>query len=159
MNLIYGLLGVLFGLAVAFLANRWGLPYVMEQQRRASPYDVWPVPRAGYDKILPLAQRYTPVMYKAMYVFFPFVFGMVGAFYIKGNPNATPSPAALGAIVGGAFAIVEYVMFGVLIARAHERGETGPGPAALDWVRKIQLVLFPVVGYFVGPYLVEAFGA
>ena len=69
------------------------------------------------------------------------------------------SVALIGALVGLAFAAVEYVMFGVLIARAHERGETGPGPVALDWVRKIQLVLFPVVGYFVGPYVVEAVGA
>ena len=69
------------------------------------------------------------------------------------------SLALIGALVGLAFAAIEYVMFGVLIARAAERGETGSGPKALDLVRKIQLVLFPLVGYFVGPYVAEAFGA
>ena len=159
MNLLYGLAGVLFGLAVAYFTNRWALPYVMEQQRRAGPYDTWPVPGARYDKMLPLAQKYTPVMYKAMYLVFPFVFGLLGVFYIEENPNATVSPAAVGAIMGGAFAIIEYMMFGMLIARAAERGETGSGPKALDLVRKIQLVLFPLVGYFAGPYIAEAFGA
>jgi hypothetical protein len=69
------------------------------------------------------------------------------------------SVAVLGALVGLAFAAIEYLMFGVLIARAHERGETGAGPRALDLVRKIQLALFPVVGYFIGPIVAEAFGA
>jgi hypothetical protein len=67
--------------------------------------------------------------------------------------------ALIGALVGFAFAAVEYVMFGVLIARAAERGETGSGPRALDLVRKIQLVLFPAVGAFLGPIVVDAFGA
>ena len=40
------------------------------------------------------------------------------------------TPAVIGALIGLGFALVEYVMFGILIRRAEERGETGPGPRA-----------------------------
>jgi len=66
------------------------------------------------------------------------------------------SPALIGALVGLAFAAVEYVLFGALIRRAHERGETGRGPHYLDLVRKAQLVLFPLVGAVIGPFVVNA---
>jgi hypothetical protein len=69
------------------------------------------------------------------------------------------SPALIGALVGLAFAAVEYVMFGILIARARERGETGKGPQVLDWVRKAQLIAFPLIGALVGPFIAEAIGA
>ena len=69
------------------------------------------------------------------------------------------SPALIGALVGLAFAVVEYFMFGALISRAETRGEKGQGPRILDIVRKAQLVLFPVVGFFVGPYLAGVAGA
>ncbi|MGQ7791932.1 hypothetical protein ACUN0C_05945 [Faunimonas sp. B44] len=68
------------------------------------------------------------------------------------------SPALAGAFVGLAFAAVEYVMFGVLIARARERGEEGRGPRMLDLVRKVQLVLFPLIGFFAGPYVAGSLG-
>ena len=68
------------------------------------------------------------------------------------------SPALIGAVVGLAFAVVEYFIFGTLIRRAEQRGEKGQGPRILDIVRKAQLILFPLVGFFVGPYLVPGAG-
>jgi hypothetical protein len=41
----------------------------------------------------------------------------------------------IGALVGLAFAIGEYFMFGVIIDRAAERGESGRGPHILDMSR------------------------
>jgi hypothetical protein len=69
------------------------------------------------------------------------------------------SGAAIGALVGLAFAVVEYVVFGGLISRALQRGDKGPGPAIFDLVRKAQLVLFPVIGYFAGRILFGDSGA
>jgi hypothetical protein len=68
------------------------------------------------------------------------------------------SPALIGALVGLAFAAVEYILFGALIGRAARRGETGAGPRVLDVVRKVQLVAFPLVGFVVGPILLEGAG-
>ena len=56
----------------------------------------------------------------------------------------------VGALVGLAFAIAEYFMFGVIIGRATERGESGRGPHILDMIRKAQIVIFPVAGWIVG---------
>ena len=64
------------------------------------------------------------------------------------------SPALIGALVGLAFAAVEYVLLGALIRRAAERGEVGQGPRILDLVRKVQLVAFPIAGFLLGPVLV-----
>jgi hypothetical protein len=63
------------------------------------------------------------------------------------------SAGIMGALVGLAFAVVEYFIFGGLIERALRREEKGPGPAILDLVRKAQLVLFPIIGYFAGRIL------
>jgi hypothetical protein len=63
------------------------------------------------------------------------------------------SPALIGGLVGFAFALVEYFLFGALIRRAERRGEKGQGPRILDLVRKAQLVLFPLVGLIAGPLL------
>jgi hypothetical protein len=60
------------------------------------------------------------------------------------------SAALIGGLVGLAFAVIEYWMFGALIERAARRGEKGQGPVMLDLVRKTQLVLFPLVGLVVG---------
>ena len=68
------------------------------------------------------------------------------------------SPALIGALVGLAFAAAEYFLFGALIERARRRGETGQGPRVLDIVRKAQLILFPVIGFFAGPVLVQMSG-
>ncbi len=69
------------------------------------------------------------------------------------------SPALIGALVGLAFAIVEYFIFGIVIQRATSRGEAGQGPRILDLVRKGQLIAFPLIGFFVGPVLYDSFGA
>ena len=63
------------------------------------------------------------------------------------------SMALIGALVGLAFAVAEYAIFGVLIARAASRGEAGKGPRLLDFVRKAQLILFPLAGYLIGTWL------
>jgi hypothetical protein len=55
--------------------------------------------------------------------------------------------------------VVEYFIFGGLIARALRRDEKGTGPAILDLVRKAQIVLFPVIGYFAGHILLGDSGA
>ena len=68
------------------------------------------------------------------------------------------SPALAGALVGLAFAVAEYFWFGVIISRAFRSGREGPGPRVLDYVRKGQLVLFPVVGWFVGPIVARSLG-
>ena len=58
--------------------------------------------------------------------------------------------ALIGGLVGLAFAVVEYFLFGALIERAERRGEAGQGPRVLDLVRKTQLVLFPLAGLVIG---------
>ncbi len=63
------------------------------------------------------------------------------------------SLALIGGLVGLAFAVVEYFIFGALIARAEKRGERGRGPHVLDLARKAQLILFPVIGVIVGSIL------
>ena len=69
------------------------------------------------------------------------------------------SPSIIGALVGLAFAVAEYFWFGVLIDRAARRGEAGAGPRVLDLVRKGQLIVYPLVGFFVGPILAGVSGA
>jgi hypothetical protein len=69
------------------------------------------------------------------------------------------SPSLIGGLVGLAFAVVEYFVFGAVIERAGRRGETGQGPRILDLVRKGQLIAFPLIGFFVGPVLADSFGA
>jgi hypothetical protein len=68
------------------------------------------------------------------------------------------SPALIGGLVGLAFAVAEYFLFGALIERAARRGEEGRGPRILDLVRKAQLVLFPVIGLIVGAMLAKNSG-
>jgi hypothetical protein len=69
------------------------------------------------------------------------------------------SGALIGALVGLAFAVVEYVVFGRLIEREARRDNKGQGPKILDLVRKAQLILFPVIGYFAGSLLLDRAGA
>ena len=69
------------------------------------------------------------------------------------------SPALIGGLVGLAFAVVEYFVFGTLIERAIARGEKGPGPKIFDVVRKVQLIAFPVAGFLLGPLVAGASGA
>jgi hypothetical protein len=66
------------------------------------------------------------------------------------------STALIGGLVGLAFAMVEYWMFGALIERAERRGERGRGPRLLDLVRKVQLVAFPLAGLVIGSLLAPA---
>ncbi len=56
----------------------------------------------------------------------------------------------IGALIGLAFAIAEYFMFGIIIRRASERGEAGSGTNILDMIRKAQIVIFPAAGWIVG---------
>lgn len=69
------------------------------------------------------------------------------------------SLALIGGLVGLAFAVAEYFLFGALIARAGRRGDGGKGPQFLDLARKAQLVLFPVIGFLVGSVLAGENGA
>jgi hypothetical protein len=63
------------------------------------------------------------------------------------------SLAVIGGLVGLAFALVEYFVFGALIDRSVRRGAKGPGPHVFDLVRKGQLVLFPLIGLVIGSIL------
>ncbi len=66
--------------------------------------------------------------------------------------------AWIGGAVGLVFAIADYILFGMVIDRARDRGEGGWGIGAFDVARKVQLVLFPIAGWFVGPMLYRSFG-
>lgn len=63
------------------------------------------------------------------------------------------SLALIGGLVGLAFGVVEYFVFGALIARAERHGKGAKGPQLLDLVRKAQLILFPLMGLVVGAIL------
>jgi hypothetical protein len=63
------------------------------------------------------------------------------------------SLALIGGLIGLAFAVAEYWVFGALIARAGRHGERGGGPRAIDVARKAQLILFPLIGFVVGSIL------
>jgi hypothetical protein len=65
----------------------------------------------------------------------------------------------IGALVGLAFAVLEYFVFGTLLRRSLERGAKGAGPAILDLVRKAQIILFPIIGYFAGSLFASQNGA
>ncbi len=56
----------------------------------------------------------------------------------------------IGALVGLAFAVAEFFMFGIIVRRSAERGETGRGANILDLIRKTQIVIFPVAGWIAG---------
>jgi hypothetical protein len=63
------------------------------------------------------------------------------------------SLALIGALVGLAFAVVEYFLFGALIQRVELTGGSPDSKRVLDIVRKVQLVLFPVAGLIAGSML------
>jgi hypothetical protein len=65
----------------------------------------------------------------------------------------------LGALVGFAFAGVEYFLFGALIRRAALQGETGRGPRILDLLRKAQMIIYPLAGWIAGSYMADSPGA
>ncbi len=65
----------------------------------------------------------------------------------------------IGALVGLAFALIEYVFFGKLMERVEMTGGSADSRRILDWVRKGQLVLFPVVGFFAGRWVGGYVGA
>jgi hypothetical protein len=69
------------------------------------------------------------------------------------------SMGLIGALIGLAFAVVEYALFGALLNRSLRRGTKGAGPAILDLVRKAQIILFPIIGYFAGSLLATDNGA
>ena len=68
------------------------------------------------------------------------------------------SYALIGALVGLTFAIVEYIMLGKLMQRVAMTGGSPDTNRVLDWLRKSQLVIFPAVGFFVGPWIGNLFG-
>ena len=56
----------------------------------------------------------------------------------------------VGALVGLAFSVAEYFMFGVIIGRATVRGDAARGANILDMIRKAQIVIFPAAGWVAG---------
>ena len=67
------------------------------------------------------------------------------------------SVALIGGLVGLAFAVAEYFLFGALIQRIDLTGGSPDSKRVLDIVRKGQLVLFPVAGFIVG-WMLESYG-
>ena len=65
--------------------------------------------------------------------------------------------ALIGALVGLAFGVAEYFLFGALIQRVDLTGGSSDSKRVLDIVRKVQLVLFPVAGFIAG-WLLERYG-
>jgi hypothetical protein len=65
--------------------------------------------------------------------------------------------ALIGALVGLAFALAEYFLFGALIQRVELTGGSPDSKRVLDIVRKVQLVLFPVAGLIAG-WMLESYG-
>ena len=65
----------------------------------------------------------------------------------------------IGALVGLAFALVEYVFFGKLMQRVEMTGGSPDSKRTLDWVRKGQLVFFPAVGFVAGRWVGGYLGA
>jgi hypothetical protein len=65
--------------------------------------------------------------------------------------------ALIGALVGLAFALVEYPLFGALIRRVELTGGSPDSRRVLDIVRKVQLVLFPAAGLIAG-WMLESYG-
>ncbi len=61
-------------------------------------------------------------------------------------------------LVGLAFALAEFLLFGALIRRAFARGERGRGTDILDMVRKGQLIVFPLAGFVAGSILAGSNG-
>jgi hypothetical protein len=68
------------------------------------------------------------------------------------------SMSVIGALVGLAFAVVEYFLFGALMQRVEQTGGSPDTRRVLDWVRKGQLVFFPAVGFLVGPWVGNLLG-
>ena len=72
----------------------------------------------------------------------------------------TADPAIIGALVGLAFGIADFVMLGYMRAEMRRRSPTerlGAG-FALNVARFSQLILFPVVGWFAGPIVTSNMG-
>ncbi len=67
------------------------------------------------------------------------------------------SPVLIGALVGFAFAVAEYFLFGALIRRVELTGGSPDSRRVLDIVRKVQLVLFPAAGLIAG-WMLESYG-
>ncbi len=67
------------------------------------------------------------------------------------------SPALIGALVGLAFALVEYPLLGALIQRVELTGGSPDSRRVLDIVRRVQLILFPAAGLVAG-WLLESYG-
>jgi hypothetical protein len=68
------------------------------------------------------------------------------------------SMAWIGALVGLAFAAVEYFLFGALMQRVEQTGGSVDMRRILDWIRKGQLVFYPALGFFVGPWVGNLIG-
>ena len=64
----------------------------------------------------------------------------------------------VGALVGLAFALVEYVFFGKLMERVEMTGGSADSRRILDWVRKSQLVIFPGAGFLIGRWVGTSLG-
>ncbi|MDE2384176.1 MAG: hypothetical protein KGO53_06115 [Alphaproteobacteria bacterium] len=67
---------------------------------------------------------------------------------------STLSPAWIGAAVGLAFAIVDNLLIHFMLREAHQKGEPANEPL-LRGVGGATVFFFPLVGYLVGPMVVN----
>jgi hypothetical protein len=68
------------------------------------------------------------------------------------------SPALIGGLAGLAVAIVDYFILGHLKREQERNGMEQRRLRAVDIARIIQLVAFPVIGFFAGPYIFASLG-
>jgi hypothetical protein len=68
------------------------------------------------------------------------------------------SPALIGGLAGLALAIVDYFILGYVKREQERKGMEQRRLRAVDIARTIQLVAFPAIGFFAGPYILAPFG-
>jgi hypothetical protein len=68
------------------------------------------------------------------------------------------SPALIGGLVGLAFGVADYFLLGFIKDQAGRNGVEPRRLRALDMARLLQLVMFPAIGFFAGPYVIGSVG-
>ena len=68
------------------------------------------------------------------------------------------SASLIGALVGLGLAVVDYFVFGTVIRSQTGNASDPRNAAILDMLRKAFLVVFPIVGWFLGPLALPNYG-
>ena len=68
------------------------------------------------------------------------------------------SASVIGALVGLGLALLDYFVFGTVIRNQAGNASDPRKAAILDMLRKAFLVVFPIVGWFLGPLVLQNYG-